>query len=557
MESNVSIYRLEQGGKQYELKISIIGDRLRISCKSDSNKTIKFLRDYSVEDLKELDQIFNFISSPFEALKYLEKTIQDKKVKITEKSDHIKIKFYFESGEVLTGGAFTTTTTTDYSATYNYQNVGYDTTYANQYSTSYENTSDNYLQNLENANYVTDATYDINNVYTTGAQNYDTTQYQETYTTDNTYNQYSEVVSTPVENYQTYEQYSTPYIAPIEENTNDNFHTEILALKNENESIRQQIQNLNDTKTPTNEYQFLQNQLNEYGSINQKAYESDAIRAQLSEIYFLKQKVRELTNSSNRLNEMNSIKKELEQINALKKEINALRNLGQKDDENELREKIRQLEIINLQHEKEIRALRGSQINSEVHKGESGMESKQLEFEERTKQIRVKGDIIHNAQELELITRKINKSNRKLTLNLLYKATVDSDKAEAFHNKCDKAQSTLVLVETDKGKRFGGFTKCTWAGNCVDKKDNEAFIFSLDKMKVYNNIPNEEAIGCYPKFGPIFMGCQIRIYDNAFSKPGSTFEKGLNYYTEEDYELTGGEREFNVKEIEVYEVIAS
>ena len=79
-------------------------------------------------------------------------------------------------------------------------------------------------------------------------------------------------------------------------------------------------------------------------------------------------------------------------------------------------------------------------------------------------------------------------------------------------------------------------------------------MFSLDKMKTYDNT-GELAIGCYPKFGPIFMGCQIRIYDNAFSKGGTTFEKGLNFKTEEDYELNGGERNFNVKEIEVYEVV--
>ena len=144
-----------------------------------------------------------------------------------------------------------------------------------------------------------------------------------------------------------------------------------------------------------------------------------------------------------------------------------------------------------------------------------------------------------------------------MTLNLLFKATADSDKAAAFHQKCDKAQSTIVLIETDKGKRFGGFTTKSWEGECIEKKDENAFVFSLDKMMTYDNIPGEVAIGCYPKFGPIFMGCQIRIYDNAFTKGGTTFEKGMNYNTEEDYELTGGDRVLNVKEIEVYEVIAS
>ena len=181
--------------------------------------------------------------------------------------------------------------------------------------------------------------------------------------------------------------------------------------------------------------------------------------------------------------------------------------------------------------------------------------NQELVFEKTVQQITVKGDIIHNTAELEMLTRKINKHNQKLTLNLLYKASADSDKALAFHEKCDDAQSSIVLVETTKGKRFGGFTTCSWRGDCIDKKDEDAFVFSLDKMMTYDNIPGEDAVGCYPKFGPIFLGCQIRIYDDAFTKGGTTFERGLNYNTEEDFELTGGDRVFGVKEIEVYEVI--
>ena len=159
-------------------------------------------------------------------------------------------------------------------------------------------------------------------------------------------------------------------------------------------------------------------------------------------------------------------------------------------------------------------------------------------------------------KELELITDKINKDfHKNIIINLLYKASVDGDKASIFHDKCDEAKSTIVLVETLNGKRFGGFTTCSWAGNCEDKNDPKAFIFSLDKMQTYDNIPGDEAIGCYPKFGPIFLGCQIKIFDNALTKGGTTFEKELNFDTKEDYELTGGDRVFQIKEIEVYEVI--
>ena len=165
-----------------------------------------------------------------------------------------------------------------------------------------------------------------------------------------------------------------------------------------------------------------------------------------------------------------------------------------------------------------------------------------------------RGTIIRDNSELEMIVNKINKYNRPIKIDLIYKASTDSDKASAFHENCDSAKNTIVLVETVNGKRFGGYTSQSWDGDCIDKKDPNAFIFSLDKMETYGVILDKDAIGCYPDFGPVFLGCQIRIYDNAFSKGGSTFERGVSYLTNEDYELNGGEKLFGVKEIEVYEV---
>ena len=77
--------------------------------------------------------------------------------------------------------------------------------------------------------------------------------------------------------------------------------------------------------------------------------------------------------------------------------------------------------------------------------------------------------------------------------------------------------------------------------------DKNAFVFSLNKFKIYDIIPGEKAIGCFPKYGPIFLGCQIVIYDNAFIHGGSTYLRGANYKTEEDFELTGGEQTFTAK----------
>ena len=383
---------------------------------------------------------------------------------------------------------------------------------------------------------------------------------------------------------------------------------EVSALRAENKAIKQQLSELNNLRNDAaevrvlrtqlaqleplrkkaSEIDALRGQLNELNTLRAKAAELNAVKAQLSELNklraqvsqmgvlkqqlnelnALKVKLAELNRIKSQLGQLNTLKAQVTQINILKKQINELSNLKDNAiDAEKLKKKLAELETIKIKYEQEIKTLREAEATEQTkliefqrmtteQRMRSGMDSRQLLFDDQPQQICVKGDIIHNTDELELLTRKINKSNnQRLTLNLLYKATADSDQASVFHAKCDDARSTLVLVETDKGRRFGGFTTCSWEGDCIDKKDEEAFVFSLDKMMIYENIPGEDAIGCYPKFGPIFLGCQIRIYDNAFTKGGTTYEKGLNYNTEEDYELTGGERNFNVSEIEVYEVI--
>ena len=163
--------------------------------------------------------------------------------------------------------------------------------------------------------------------------------------------------------------------------------------------------------------------------------------------------------------------------------------------------------------------------------------------------------IIHKFREINDVVSKIQiMFSAGVKFMLLYRASVDGDKAKIFHQKCDGKQITLVLVETTKGARFGGFTTQTWDGNCVKKQDNNAFVFNLDKNKIYDVQKNEFAVGGYPKFGPVFFGCQIRIYDEFFKKGGTTCHRALNYKTKHDFELNNGEQKYIVKEIEVYEV---
>ena len=166
----------------------------------------------------------------------------------------------------------------------------------------------------------------------------------------------------------------------------------------------------------------------------------------------------------------------------------------------------------------------------------------------------IKSEIIKNKNEEEMLLNKINNHGRNLQFNLLYKSINDTDRAEVFHRKCDKAQRSLVLIETINGRRFGGYTTQSWEGDGIDKKDDEAFVFSLDKLQIYNIIYGKPAIGCYPRYGPVFLGCQIKVNDNFFVKGGTTFRKNINYATNEDFELNDGIKFYGIKDIEVFEV---
>ncbi len=162
--------------------------------------------------------------------------------------------------------------------------------------------------------------------------------------------------------------------------------------------------------------------------------------------------------------------------------------------------------------------------------------------------------IIENSGEIDMVTNKLNKGNRNILLRLLYRASTDGDSAATFHRLCDDHENTIVFVKDKNGNRFGGYTTQTWNGESEEKMDPDAFIFSLNKRTCYDVIQGKPAVGGYSNFGPIFFGCQIRIYDKCLNYGGSTYKKGRNYYTNYDYELTNGNQNFEVVDVEVFQV---
>lgn len=162
-------------------------------------------------------------------------------------------------------------------------------------------------------------------------------------------------------------------------------------------------------------------------------------------------------------------------------------------------------------------------------------------------------NILLNNDEFDLLKYFINKGNIKLSL--IYKATIDSDFSNKFHEKCDNHAPTITLIKTDDGIRFGGYTTQTWNNNEECKQDDEAFLFSINLRRKYEIEKGVEcAIYCGGDYGPTFgEGFDICLCNNFMGVNGSysNFPKSYGRGSSTN-ELTEKNRNFKISDVEVY-----
>ena len=572
MSSTENKYKLNQDDKEYILSASEENQSFKISCQDSTNQnSLNYQKYFTLDELKNYN-IFTSITSIKEALEQFDKLLNSEKVAILETNKELIINLYTSNSDKIEFVLSPETKIVNEENNVQLKSDPSEQVFSSHVEPQYAYAQNQNLQNIpQNYQGVPDIQQPIFTMADQNQnQNINQTNYNQQFVKNEqmllnpgeffTHNTISGIVDA-----QTYCKFIEWFtngqviVNPYEVSPQSNFTRTVtqttsyqypniieknVQMQNINydlpNDIRTQVDNYNTYVNQINKSQPSQQQYqteykskevitteNKFSNIDQQnelkalKEENEYMKSQLAELDSLKKRIAELENFKDQLSELESLRQTVNELNDLKNNI-----LHTK------KEVIEQQEIIRRPNEEN-----------------------KLIFENTIHQISIRGDIIRNSAELEMLSRKMNKNTNKICLNLIYKATADSDKAQAFHEKCDGARSTLVLIETTQGRRFGGFTTCSWGGDCIDKKDDDAFIFSLDKMMIYDNIPGEDAVGCYPKFGAIFLGCQIRIYDDAFTKGGTTFEKGLNYNTQEDFELNGGERVFGIKEIEVYEVI--
>ena len=166
-------------------------------------------------------------------------------------------------------------------------------------------------------------------------------------------------------------------------------------------------------------------------------------------------------------------------------------------------------------------------------------------------------DIFSNIKDIELINTGLkHQANKKIKkMKMIYKASVDGDSSDSFHEHCDNIPNTLVLVKTSDGKRFGGFTSQKWQKNDNYVIDNTAFLFSLDKKECYYIYDANHAIYGNKSRGPCFgSGHDLCLHSGCLSNSISYESSGYSYETQGVKFTLAGRNLFQVEDYEVYQI---
>ncbi len=159
--------------------------------------------------------------------------------------------------------------------------------------------------------------------------------------------------------------------------------------------------------------------------------------------------------------------------------------------------------------------------------------------------------ILNDNQKEEAIKEWIN-PNKKITFSLLYRMSRDGENPKDFHKNCDNKGPTLILAETTKGYKIGGYTSLDWetSDSGKSKYDEDTFLFSLNQMKKYTKKNNSYSIYMHKDYAIYFgEGTDLGIGHPELSQGWSCNKTFLT-----NKELTNGESSFILKEVEVFKV---
>ena len=157
------------------------------------------------------------------------------------------------------------------------------------------------------------------------------------------------------------------------------------------------------------------------------------------------------------------------------------------------------------------------------------------------------GDIIKTEEQYNLVCDWINR-DKNFKFKLLYKATMDGDTKNIFHNKCDNQGPTVSIIESKDGQIFGGYASKSWDRNQKFISDPNSFLFNVNIKRKFpgTNNPGLKS-GYICNFGDNRRE-ELYLYDRFLSKgPVDGSYNGGTGYNLKNYDISGGKAKIQPK----------
>ena len=141
---------------------------------------------------------------------------------------------------------------------------------------------------------------------------------------------------------------------------------------------------------------------------------------------------------------------------------------------------------------------------------------------------------------------------KKFSAELLFRVSRDGSEPKEFHRRCDNKGPTIIFIETTKNFKFGGYTELEWDKSDSFKTDDSTFLFSINNKAKYTRRNSLCSIYCREDLAPSFGGDTFPDFFCMGSCKKGELCDANTFATPK--ELNNGEKNFDVKEMEVYQI---
>ena len=222
----------------------------------------------------------------------------------------------------------------------------------------------------------------------------------------------------------------------------------------------------------------------------------------------------------------------------------------------ELKDNISNLKENNIRYENE-----NKKLWDEINK----LKESQIKFNNKEDAINsFDSKIIESKDNINFILDYIKQNDKSLNISkikLLFRGSRDGERTKTCHELCDNKQHVLIIMKSETGYIFGGYSKIGFKANKIleYKIDNNCFLFSLNLKKIYPVIKDKNVI-CHTRetSGLCFFG-SLMFYDYFMSKKDwPNLNMDIKQYfnnLETIYEMNGGQEYFKCDELEVFQLL--